>query len=996
MPPPQFHPPMYHYPYTQPPSHTAHPRPVGNHASARREGVGEGRTVLEAPYRAKRGPGKGKKRARIPLGSDEDDVYSATDTESSDGSVKTSNSDTKPTNLDAKYYPQGSVFRRCLLSEKASVAPQRNKWAWRNYGFRTRHGGKVGTNKCLGAIICTNPTCTSLIRPKIHTRDSQKSKNCPLTTCQAPLQLVDCDARSYYWQEKDEKQRVWFVWEHEGEHLHPRPSEGRGLMVDEEEAVSKEVERNAGATVHQFRTGTAAPRSKPLHEIAPSLASPQKAQYHVKKSQEALGILNPAEKGAFGVLETLSKLNDDFRDFLVKSDFVSATYLMFQTQYMRDLLVQTVNDWGREDTEKSGRHGFVTDASHKFFRHGKLQVTCVWNVVVRAWVPVLLTWTRKVDEAHLKPHFEHIANQVVDVLDREGLEFKSEYLVHVMDFSQAQQNAHAEAYVCARVKHFGDAFKHLSPTVQEAQQKAWRDEALEAQRGCRVHFTRSALRIESTHALVKPEDQQKFRGLTYRLLDTDDETRFKESCDELLRCFPTIDAWLRWWLQPKIACMAFRSKSKMAEDIRSMVPETSNPVEHQHSLLNHAVGTQNDLFEGIGKLFKHINELEAQHRAVRDGHMAAQKPRERSKRKHQNHEDNDGRAPDTMERLASTKESAPSHLAPIPRNALYAYRWNDCNSCYWDNSLELWFRAFICWSEAEKAAFRHSLPSDSFLAFLCGHFTRREKLIENPKSSKRSIITEFSLGQTMTESCICDKWGLALRREFASVDIWYNRAMTDGAPPQSAMAHFSIQHLVNHRCSAGHMSSRMLPDFYAVHCIHMPYIEALSQSEAVPSIPIDLYFSRWVPMVGTLPLHGLHTAEACSHTACNSTATLADMIISWPKILSISLQITGFRSPPTLGDVVEIKDLDGSCITYELVGRVLHQGQHFTSQIRYLGRTFNYNDILPLQSRIPNALPTLREISNPHLFQEPHNNTPLFDSRLSRLSDSDYLRLGLS
>ncbi|KAH6891541.1 hypothetical protein BKA70DRAFT_1119941, partial [Coprinopsis sp. MPI-PUGE-AT-0042] len=884
-------------------------------------------------------------------------------------------------NLDARHYPQGSVFRRCSLSEKATVAPQKNKWAWRNYGYRTRHGGKVGTNKCWGAIVCTNPACTSLIRPKIHAWDNQKIKNCPLTTCQAPLKLVECDARSYYWKEEDEKGDVWFVWEHEGKHLHPRPSEGHGLMVDEEEAVSKEVERNASATVHQFRTGTAAPHSKPLHEIAPSLASPQKAQYHVKKSQEALGILNPAEKGAFGVLETLSKLNDDFRDFLVKSDFVSATYLMFQTQYMRDLLVQTVNDWGREDTEKSGRHGFVTDASHKFFRHGKLQVTCVWNVVVRAWVPVLLTWTRKVDEAHLKPHFEHIANQVVDVLVKEGLPFKSEYLLHVMDFSQAQQNAHAEAYVCARVKYFGDTFKHLSHDVQEAQRIAWRNEALEAQRGCRVHFTRSALRIETTHALVKPEDQSKFRGLTYRLLDTEDKTRFRESCDELLRSFPAIDAWLRWWLQPKIACMAFRAKSKMAEDIRSMVPKTSNPVEHQHSLLNHAVGTQNDLFEGIEKLFKHVNELEAQHLPFKndsyhsdiDGHMAAQRPRQRSTMKcREREDDNDGRAPDTLERLANATTSTPGNLAPLPRNALYAYCWNDCNSCYWDNSLELWFRAFVCWTEAEKAAFRHSLPSDSYLAFLCGHFTRRQRLIDDPKSTKRSILTELALGQTMTESRICDKWGLVLRGDFSSVDIWYNRAITDMDPPRSAMAHFSIQHLVNHQCSNGHMSSKMLPEIWAVHCVHMPYIEALTRSERRASIPIDLYLSRWVPMVSTgRPLHGVHPGDTCSHAACSSITTLAEMIISWPKVLSISLQITGFRSPPSFGDVVEIKDIDGSCITYELVGRALHEHQHFTSQIRYLGRIFSYNDILPQRSRGPNALPTLKESTNPTFFRNP-------------------------
>ena len=113
-----------------------------------------------------------------------------------------------------------------------------------------------------------------------------------------------------------------------------------------------------------------------------------------------------------------------------------------------------------------------------------------------------------------------------------------------MDFSQAQQNAHAEAFVCARMMHFGDSFKTLSSDVQDIMSKRWREEALEAQRGCRVHFSRSALRIETSHALVKPEDQADFRSLSYHLLDTDSEARFQETCTELLRRFPDIEPWL--------------------------------------------------------------------------------------------------------------------------------------------------------------------------------------------------------------------------------------------------------------------------------------------------------------------------------------------------------------------------------------------------------------------------------------------------------------------
>ena len=63
--------------------------------------------------------------------------------------------------------------------------------------------------------------------------------------------------------------------------------------------------------------------------------------------------------------------------------------------------------------------------------------------------------------------------------------------------------------------------------------------------------------------------------------------------------------------------MIFPACSFVDPAVSEQVPSTSNPAEHQHLLIHHAVGVGQDLIPGAKKLFLHISEIESQHCAIK-------------------------------------------------------------------------------------------------------------------------------------------------------------------------------------------------------------------------------------------------------------------------------------------------------------------------------------------------------------------------------------------
>jgi hypothetical protein len=93
--------------------------------------------------------------------------------------------------------------------------------------------------------------------------------------------------------------------------------------------------------------------------------------------------------------------------------------------------------------------------------------------------------------------------------------------------------------------------------------------------------------------------------------------QFDEVISILKTTFPAIKHWLSWWERGPIASMIFPAKSSVDRELAAKAPSDTNPIEHQHSLLHHAVGKDQELVPGIEKLFLHMREMEHKYNAIK-------------------------------------------------------------------------------------------------------------------------------------------------------------------------------------------------------------------------------------------------------------------------------------------------------------------------------------------------------------------------------------------
>jgi hypothetical protein len=75
--------------------------------------------------------------------------------------------------------------------------------------------------------------------------------------------------------------------------------------------------------------------------------------------------------------------------------------------------------------------------------------------------------------------------------------------------------------------------------------------------------------------------------------------------------------WLSWWMHSMHRSMMFPAYSEVDPSIAIQVPKTSNAAEHSHSLLHHAIGTDQDLIPGIEKLHLHVRQLKSQYNTIK-------------------------------------------------------------------------------------------------------------------------------------------------------------------------------------------------------------------------------------------------------------------------------------------------------------------------------------------------------------------------------------------
>lgn len=201
-------------------------------------------------------------------------------------------------------------------------------------------------------------------------------------------------------------------------------------------ALDQQVQRRPTATTHALRIGDGKDGSTPLGEITPLLAGPEAARYHHARSLDRLGLAKISSaigtSDSFNALRFLQTLNTHLGEvFLIDSRFHDLGVLVFRSDFQRSLIEDVVTNWDSNNLSVGGRNAFQTDGQHSFFKDAVLLSTCAFSIVLLCWVPLQFTVLLGQDTEHHRVHFKRLNDVIVELVKREGLQNKKEYLLHV-------------------------------------------------------------------------------------------------------------------------------------------------------------------------------------------------------------------------------------------------------------------------------------------------------------------------------------------------------------------------------------------------------------------------------------------------------------------------------------------------------------------------------------------------------------------------------------
>ncbi|KAJ6451165.1 hypothetical protein C8R45DRAFT_946379 [Mycena sanguinolenta] len=859
-------------------------------------------------------------------------------------------------------WPDGNVKLECTTGQEP-LGWDDQGWVWRSSGPRKQglplNAFKIDKRLCLGVFHCgclsVNGQPKRFFRPKKEKapREKQRSETCHI--CHSTLTYLPCDASITYYCYNDEDGVQHSVRHHHGRHEHPHPPI-KSLPEADRSALDQQVRENPQLTAQQLRAG-AGPTQVPLGEINPILLGSRKARSEVEKSKARQGIIQPAatRNSGFQLLQSLSALKDSFEvPWIVKSDIMDSNFVVMQTPFMREVLLQDqIRSWQKEIlVAEGGRHGVVTDGCHDFFKQGVLLISLVFSPVIMRWAPVLFTWIGKLDAAHHNAHFGQLVYAIAEMCTRGlGYPFDERLYSAVLDFSAAQRNGFIDAFVdfmCARIP----GWSTLSEQSRAAEAANLRTRAEALIQGCIVHWKRSLHKIKQT---VSNQFLFRFEHLV-GILEASRTTpaEFIQAVESILTEFPEVRPWLSWWILPGNGSMIFPAMRTMPADLLAKLHHSTNAAESGHWLLYCSVGSGFDLFEGIRRLYQFQREIELLYAAVTVGHVDARfqgtKPQVKSRIKW--HE-NDGRAPDTRERLASVQKLEAQFAA---RNASLTdeERWLACLRYVVEH---FWLRGLLSGSITASGA-GASKPDKKKLM---------DALVAGQLNVKQLLKTKWKVTEYMDGSPLCSREWL---HAMATVDA-----------PIGVQKYFGVLHVVNYSCKAGH--TLPFPLITIEPGVHFNDL-LLAQQFVTPDSPaplLDDYLMHAIPRgrpSPKAPYQPLHSgpSAACRHPSCNGAESpITSISTEWPLILRIDPLCRSYNPElhPPMAQIACPLTLSlgtaGTSVDYELIARVIFippSGPddlgHYVTKTRLKGQTYLYNDL--------RCNGTLTELGPLHLLED--------------------------
>jgi hypothetical protein len=759
------------------------------------------------------------------------------------------------------------------------------------------------------------------------------SYRCTVCPTKPLLELVSCEAKLRF----DIKDDVGFV-RHRGNHDHACP---RVVNADAEahKQFHELVLMAPEATPVQIVNGKIKMKMRDVVNIAnrllkfpglsvsncdprrssrsidPSFGNRSRVGYKKAKFLASAGNLIVAPTN--DLLRAISELQEQFGNVSVSSSLdIDCLHISIQDSFMRDRLLDQDDDSGRTIG------GVLTDTTFTFFTKGYLTSSSVYCAMTHRWVPILYTYSQRLDSQIYKAHFSAL---IKIALESPGATNWRNLLLQVVDFSAAQREGFCAAYISHGLQ--GDPLSCL--------------------RGCNEHFRQSVTRIKRNHRVIPTYDGVEFQCLAVDLLeDGTSEVQFEDNINKIISTWPLTKNWLNYWLQGSVRCLIFPAFMSMDIQTREGIPASTNAQEALHRLYYRLFGRNHDVVPGLARLLllsrtlKEDFDDESQGIPTNYGQPERWKKifqeigrTKRSRSGTKKPTKNDGRPPDTTKELLldeKVKLGRPKGSTNINRGTLSTYPsyTHQNNSCYLTSLLE-------CVYQSIQYAGMHVLGDNSLGGFteILRHFNRRSLL----NATDPKLIQELKDGLDKAIHWIVHVQNLYKDGEFGNPLTLYSSLLFDTTVPNCIRQLFTVKMRSFYACENLHVSKLRtfeterleLLDFHAEH------------DSNVGSI-VDYYFLR-----GKGQLVGGRFCNECQLPLafCKRIKQLPGSVL----LFEVSQDHSGFGNT-NMFNFPERLTIDG--VNWKLSGRIhstSSNGQHFFSFVSCEKPTpgvYHYNDLI--------------------------------------------------
>ena len=308
----------------------------------------------------------------------------------------------------------------CKDSETPSVPVH---WACRASGSKDRDSrskaetwqdGHRSRRVCLGIIDCTNSHCKVVIRPATTSakRNRQLSALC---VCGAPLQYdesTSCPAIQILHRFNG---GIHFV--HKNRHNHVKPTSTLHLTVTEQAQFRNLVEQHPKSGPLQLLVGppTLSGPGLSAADISPMLVNKDRISYERNKIKAQYSQSNPS--GDTINVQAFASFCEESEDFVVQCSFGKTTIISMQSPVLLRELVR------ESPVSDEPVNGILTDAAHGYWKqhNNLLIVSSTYSVLLRCWIPGLLSYTNGATEKHYSLHFRALFQLIAQEHRRRGL-----------------------------------------------------------------------------------------------------------------------------------------------------------------------------------------------------------------------------------------------------------------------------------------------------------------------------------------------------------------------------------------------------------------------------------------------------------------------------------------------------------------------------------------------------------------------------------------------